>query len=454
MNIPVIPYNSRQKTFWDLLIVVAIFASAILIPYRFIQGEVNFGRFYWIITFLFFLDIFVNFRTTKKQGINILEDKKEISKQYLRGWFWVDLLAAVPFAPLAELFTGTGVSGTRLFDVLTALTLIRFLKLARIPKIFLHTQESLEIGPSVMRLASFAFWFAIAVHVMALGWIAIGAADTTSMAKLTRPFMDQYIRALYWCTTTIATIGYGDYYPNHEVNSQIVYTIIVQIVGVGMYGYIIGNIASLIANIDVAKAEFMKKTEVINAYMHGKKIPIALQEKVRNYYTYLYSTQKSAGNVSFLSELPSTLSTDISLFLNHTILDKVNLFKGADEIFIREVVRLLEPTVFLPGDFIIRQGEYGDCMYFLSSGEAEVIVNGTVVARLTEGSPFGEAALLQGEKRNASIRTVNYCDVYWLSKTCFDELRAKYPEFDKKVQKIVADRKKETAEKTKKSTKK
>jgi CRP-like cAMP-binding protein len=135
---------------------------------------------------------------------------------------------------------------------------------------------------------------------------------------------------------------------------------------------------------------------------------------------------------------------DISLFLNRRIIEKVSLFKEADEIFIREVVQLLHSMVFLPDDYIIRQGEHGNCMYFLSSGDVEVLVSGQKVAQLGAGSPFGEAALLQDEKRNASVRALAYCDVYRLSKADFDSLRKKYPEFDARVRKILEDRLRDT----------
>ena len=95
---------------------------------------------------------------------------------------------------------------------------------------------------------------------------------------------------------------------------------------------------------------------------------------MRNYYAYLWETQKSVSPVSITEELPHTLSMEILLFLNRTILEKVSLFKNANEIFIREIVQLLRPMVFLPDDYIIRQGEYGDCMYFLSNGDVEVLV--------------------------------------------------------------------------------
>jgi voltage-gated potassium channel len=100
------------------------------------------------------------------------------------------------------------------------------------------------------------------------------------------------------------------------------------------------------------------------------------------------------------------------------------------------VVEELEPLVFLPGDFVIRQGEFGDCMYFLSTGSVEVMINDKQIAVLAEGSPFGETALIQKEERNASVRAVTYCDVYKLSRNSFERLRKKYPEFDKRVTEI------------------
>jgi CRP-like cAMP-binding protein len=87
-------------------------------------------------------------------------------------------------------------------------------------------------------------------------------------------------------------------------------------------------------------------------------------------------------------------------------------------------------------------------MYFLSEGDVEVLVGDTKVAQLGAGSPFGETALIQGERRMASIRALSYCDVYKLSKADFDALRARYPDFDVQVKKVVQDRLKDTQQKT------
>jgi hypothetical protein len=441
-KIPVAGYASSFKVFWDVFAILTILSSSIVFSYRLTFGRDVLDAAYWIFASLYTLDLLVSFNTSVRVRRETISDRRQIARAYLGGWFTVDLLAAIPFTVVLELLFPRGAGmGPGLLAISTILRLLRLAKLAKVNSLFRDLQEDYNINPGVMRLVTFAFLFTQGINFMALGWCLIGASEQS------RPALDQFIRAVYWCVTTIATIGYGDYYPDHEKNLQIVYTICVQIVGVGMYGYIIGNVSSLIANIDVAKAAFSKRMEEINNFMRTRRVPVPLQQRVKGYYAYLWETRKSAASGSMLEGMPQTLTVDISLFLNRGIIEKVALFKDANEIFIREVVQLLHSMVFLPNDYIIRQGEYGDCMYFLSSGDVEVLVGGQKVAQLGAGSPFGEAALLQGEKRNASVRALAYCDVYQLSRADFDTLRQKYPEFDVRVKKILEERLKDTRQK-------
>jgi len=440
-SIPVFRHDSRAKVGYDSFLVVAVLAATLMASFRLTFGALRFDASYWLITAIYFLDIAYSFNQSVKKGLVVHASRRSIARQYLRGWFTFDVLAAFPFSFLFSLVSRAS-QGELAEGVAIGLGVLHMVKVLKVNRYFRDIQVTLNVNPSLMRLVTFAFWFFTAVNIMSCGWCLIGASEPQ------RPPFDQYIRAMYWCLTTIATIGYGDYTPNHDSNLQVIYTMVVMIFGVGMYGYIIGNVASLIANIDVARANYMKKMEEIGEFMRTKKLPAGLQGRVRDYYSYLWETRKSVSSVSIVEELPHSLSMDILLYINRAILEKVALFKNANEIFIREVVQLLQPMVFLPDDYIIRQGEFGDCMYFLSNGDVEVLVNGVRVAALGQGSPFGETALIQGEKRMASIRALTYCDVYMLSKKDFDTLRGQYPEFDAQVKKVVEERLKDTAEKT------
>jgi voltage-gated potassium channel len=447
-EIPIFPFEGPSKVVYNAFLIFSALAGTIITSYRLTFRLYDFDAIYWIITIVYLLDIPYTFNQAVKKGLTVYSDRKSIARLYLRGWFAVDVIAAVPFSWLfyvTSLWTPSASMGVgAVLDIIMVTKLMKMVKISKVSAIFNDIRESLSVSPSLMRLVTFGFWFVTAVHLMACGWVLIGASEHY------RPYFDQYLRGVYWCVTTIATIGYGDYTPSHDSNTQIIYTVVVMIFGVGMYGYIIGNVATLIANIDVARARYQAKMEEINDFFRTKRVPGALQSRVRNYYAYLWETQKSVSSISITEELPHTLSMEISLFLNRAILEKVSLFKSANEIFIREIVQLLRPMVFLPDDYIIRQGEYGDCMYFLSNGDVEVLVNGVRVASLGQGSPFGETALIQGEKRMASIRALSYCDVYKLSKADFDALRGRYPDFDAQVKKVVEERLKDTQEKTQK----
>ena len=64
---------------------------------------------------------------------------------------------------------------------------------------------------------------------------------------------------------------------------------------------------------------------------------------------------------------------------------------------------------FEPGDIIIREGDIAENFFIIAEGAVEVYYHGkededTVIARLSNGSYFGEIGLLEGGKRTATVR--------------------------------------------------
>ena len=435
MSLPILSWNSRPRALWNALVLAAIMGFAFIITYGEVFRGFRLDPLYYGLNLIFLVDLLLNCRTTVKKGhIRILEPRA-IFRSYLRGWFVIDFVAAFPFELIPVLIFGSipaDHSHFPLFLSLQALTLIKLFKAMRL----LHNLfEVLRFIPAVRRLVLFGFWFTIAVHFMALGWVIVGAAESF------RSHADQYLRALYWVTTTIATIGYGDYVPDHNRNAQILYAIMVQVFGVTMYTYLIANVASLVQNLDVSRSAYQRRLEEVNAFLRNQDIPLPLQERIRDYYSYLWSEKRSVEPGSVVDGLPKSLALEVLLHLNRDLLERVELFRGADEIFIGESVQLLRPRVFLPNEYLIRQGEYGDCMYFITGGAVEISIDGEAVATLGPGSPVGETALVENVRRNASVRCLSYSTGYQLSKTDFDALRTKYPEFDARVREIVERRK-------------
>ncbi len=447
--LPRLSDEGTAKVIYNSFLIFASLAGTIITSYRLTFRIYDFDALYWIITAVYLLDIPYTFNQSVKKGLTVHTDRKSIARLYLQGWFAVDAIAALPFTWFFFITTlwnpGRRSEVGAALDIIMITKIMKMVKISKVSAIFTDIRESLTVNPALMRLVTFAFWFVTVVHLMACGWVLIGASEHSRS-----PF-DQYLRGVVlvrdhhrhhrlrglhpkprqqspdhlhaswsWCSASACTATSSATWPPSSPTWTLP---------------------------GPTTRQRWRRSTISSA---PNAFPPSLQARVRNYYAYLWETQKSVATIPITEELPHTLAMEVLLFLNRSILEKVSLFKNANEIFIREIVQLLRPMVFLPDDYIIRQGEYGDCMYFLSNGDVEVVVNGVRVATLGQGSPFGETALIQGEKRMASIRALTYCDVYKLSKTDFDALRAHYPDFDAEVKKVVEARIKDTQEKTQK----
>ena len=92
-----------------------------------------------------------------------------------------------------------------------------------------------------------------------------------------------------------------------------------------------------------------------------------------------------------------------------------------------------------PGDRVIRKGDEADAVYFISSGEMEVSVNGRKI-KLHAGDFFGEMALICDQPRSADVTALDYSRLAMLTLRDFRKFLKKYPEMREKVEAMAAER--------------
>lgn len=423
------PDNPYLRVFHYTIHVLVVY-SAIEVPLRFVLHYDTTPLLTVIdavVITMFAADIVVNFNTALMHRGEVCEDRKIVTKAYLRGWFTIDLMATIPFELIA---TGLFSETHRVLRIIRLLRLSRLLKLVRFNKISRDWHTNRVLNQSVVRLVFFAFWITLISHWLACGWVLLGGVDDVRFEG------HQYLNALYWAVTTLTTVGYGDITPTTV--PQTIYTMVVMLFGVAVYGYVIGNISTLLVNTDEAKARYVSKIEELNAFFTDKCLPYQLREKIRDYYNHLWQSSLGHDENQILSDLPPTLRTEVALFLNRDIIQMVPLFRNAHEDFIRELASQLRPALFMPDDYIIHKGETGDQMYFISRGTAELLDDeGHPMATFTDGSFFGEMALILSQPRAANIRAVTYCDVYILRKNTFEKLLDKFPDFRAEINKTL-----------------
>ncbi len=78
---------------------------------------------------------------------------------------------------------------------------------------------------------------------------------------------------------------------------------------------------------------------------------------------------------------------------------------------------------YFPAEHVIfNEGDEGDKMYIIKSGEVQVIRGGEIITNLKEHAFFGEMALVSDEKRNATIKIVSDVELLIIEKIDFKQL--------------------------------
>lgn len=98
------------------------------------------------------------------------------------------------------------------------------------------------------------------------------------------------------------------------------------------------------------------------------------------------------------------------------------------------------PASFKAGEAIFQEGDAGDKMYVVRSGEVAIEKNGKVMETLGPGGIFGEMALIDGSPRSAMAKAKTDCEVAPITEKTFVFLVHETPYFAIAVMRTLANR--------------
>lgn len=104
------------------------------------------------------------------------------------------------------------------------------------------------------------------------------------------------------------------------------------------------------------------------------------------------------------------LTVDRLLFVR-----KVPIFQELRDDFLVRLASIMEELRFPAKHTIFTQGEEGRSLYILVSGRVRVHIGNRELARLEQGTCFGEMAVLDAEPRSASVTTLEQCECLMLT---------------------------------------
>jgi CRP-like cAMP-binding protein len=122
------------------------------------------------------------------------------------------------------------------------------------------------------------------------------------------------------------------------------------------------------------------------------------------------------------------------------LLKSLSIFNETPETILSELAPLMQEEQIKSGALIFKEGEPGDCMYIIHSGEIEIHKGEATLAILQAKEVFGELSLLDAETRSATATAKTDCHVFKIDQEPFYKLIQSRPEVAMGFIKILSKR--------------
>ena len=130
------------------------------------------------------------------------------------------------------------------------------------------------------------------------------------------------------------------------------------------------------------------------------------------------------------------------------LLKSLGIFKDTPETILSELAPLMEEVEVEKDTVVFNEGEPGDCMYIIYSGDIRIHKGNTTLAVLKEKEVFGELSLLDAETRSATVSTMTDCLLFKINQEPFYEVLDTRPEVARGFIKILCTRLRQLNDKT------
>jgi len=386
-NYFIIGHSTKQ--FWDDIIILMIFYSAVTTPYSIAFSSESYGFLFFneiVLDFIFLSDIVLNFFSAYKDTNDyIVVDHEKIAKNYIKGWFIVDLLSLFPFNFIVFL---SNLNKTKqqyennyhypynsMLQLTSYYCVFRWIKVTRLFKLLMYDNYSdlkFMSNSKLNRVIKSAFIFIVLIHYSSCFFIYLGLIHYdprknwifyTELCETCN--LDIYIASIYFNLVTIFSIGYGDI--TCQNNLEMSYNIFLLLIGVLLFSFAISSLSSLFSNIDNKTAIYENKMNLLDKINFENNLPERLYKTLKQYITIEYNRNNN-DRYELLDSLPTNIKNELTFYMYRVLIKNQKFFKEQSHDFILYVLPFLKSHKIHKNEILFSVGEFVEEAYLVVKG--------------------------------------------------------------------------------------
>jgi len=348
------------------------------------------------------------------------------------GQFYTDLLISVPFVlQLISSMRGRSSQYERLSRVLRILRVFRILGSSSLSSPEVLFMKLIPSTPLLWYLLLNLFVsFLLLTHSLACIYIYLAVQNHeswlshTGLDITTASEADIYVAALYFASTCVTTVGFGDITP--KTTLERVWAVAGMIVGASFFAYLIASIASTIEFFtSVSRTrKYRERINRVHAFLSRIASPNTLRRHALSFIADVeprHDILRENGDI--LNSLPTDLKNDIAVHVLGPVFNRT--FGAMSDRLLYRVVSIFDCQVVKPGR-VIESGFF----YVLTHGVVTLSVLGpdahvvAVVSGASQASYFGIASLLSPYNPALEFKatSLTVCEVWRIAGSTLNKL--------------------------------
>jgi len=472
--------QNLESIIWGKIIALCVLYTSWIVPFTLGFDWWRSGMVLYIVGYvvegIFWFDMLQSFRTAFIEHGRLVRTPKEIAKHYLQFWFWIDLLANIPWETLVSAWYDTKVH-RKTFKIIKWAKLPKLLRLSGWRKVLDGMGGKGQYTHLIMSCLSLC----IAIHMACCSLVGlIGPChfyppqnfvwkfhgDVKEDLVLNDPSLGwqclqdslwvMYLQALH----VGAGILLGNYAPiegpfgiskfndltsSHmieestraqEISTWSWYFAVATawaLVGIVLCGMLMAQLARLVLMSNWREMMFWLKCDAAERELehYGDKLPVTLQHRIRKHFQFRFRRAEYGPLQLMDSQLVTRgCRTEIAYALYSATLTQVDFIHRVAPGVLGELCVALDCRSYMPGDFVYRVGEEPAGLCIVETGQVACIdLEGNVTHTVTVPEVFGDTMSLAKLVYQSRTGELAMSSRAWLFGHAEDEIEAELAGF-------------------------
>ncbi|CAG9797693.1 unnamed protein product [Chironomus riparius] len=450
------PY-SRFKFIWEFFMATIFLVGLIYVPLQYMDYvddnlENDFGNVMIMeaVKISCMVDMVMRFFMGFEKNYEIILDKKQIAREYLRGLFVFDLLTNIPFFVGLAFQLGPNDMESHFIKITT---LLRICRLSTFIKYCQRGLSRFQMSDEFLDIFQLLMYWIICIHWTAclhiLPGIVVGKFQKN--VKVNAWFeneifykhdpLGKYVICLFKSIKTVMGTGYvKELQPKMYFDK--IYASVLTIVGrVSLY-ITLASIYRLIQGVRSSTLRYDEMMVQLNKYTSCNRLPKSTKMKLKSNYDYMFC-KNYFNEQEILKTISVSLRQEIMVHNTRQLVENSPFFENLPSYLVMRIISVLSMELFFEGDVIYAVGEMGTSVYFITSGSVALYSSSDKeVCHFTDGDYFGEMSFISDEYKYRFCKAValEMTECYKLRKEDFQNLLISYPDLLQKVEALALER--------------